>query len=297
MYDRRVNNWIQNDAFLFDASFDDGLKTEVQVNSEFGSAGAAMVEATKYALEIGRIPTVLRSDMQSMWIHKGTKPFGGGNQNVLIHTGQAASYIADGILEETLVHEASHTSLDAGNATSNGWLAAQAADPDFISTYARDYPTREDIAESFLTYLAVRHRSDRISPYLKTLIEQTIPNRIAYFDGLQLNMYPIAISTGLEDVDSELPVGFDLNQNHPNPFQGSTTISFDILQPSTVSLRISNMLGKEVITLLNEHREVGSFQVEWDGLDQHGNGVPSGTYLYRLESGQQLHTKTMVVIN
>ena len=66
------------------------------------------------------------------------------------------------MLDETLVHEAAHTSLDPTHASSAGWLAAQAADGVFISTYAADHPLREDVAESFLTYLAVRYRSDRM---------------------------------------------------------------------------------------------------------------------------------------
>jgi hypothetical protein len=191
MFDRRVNGWITTDAFLFDATFDDGLFAEIQVNPEFATPAASQVQAERYARAIGRLPTALRADVETVWIHKGVQPFGGGNNNILIHVGQADLYVADGILEETLVHEAAHTSLDAAHAGSAGWRAAQSADPTFISTYARDFAGREDIAESFLPYLAVRFRPDRISPELRAAIEQAIPNRIAYFDGLGLDMYPI----------------------------------------------------------------------------------------------------------
>jgi len=94
-------------------------------------------------------------------------------------------------LEETFVHEAAHTSLDPDHATAAGWIAAQEADPTFISTYAQQFSQREDIAESFLPYLAVRFRSDRISEELKQIILLTMPNRIAYFDSLMLDMHPI----------------------------------------------------------------------------------------------------------
>jgi len=191
MFDRRVDNWITADAYLFDASFDDGLAVEVQVNPEFGSVEAARVEAEYYAEVIGRLPTALRRDVQTVWIHQGTELFGGGNNNLLIHVGQGDLYVADGILEETFVHEAAHTSLDADHASAPGWLAAQAADPTFISDYAQDYPGREDIAESFVPYLAVRYRADRVPAALAAIIETTIPNRIAYFDGLGLDMYPL----------------------------------------------------------------------------------------------------------
>jgi hypothetical protein len=191
MYDRRVSDWIEVSAFLFDATFDDGLTAEIQVNPEFGSTTAAEAQALLYAEVIGRLPTALRLDVETVWIHRGVEPFGGGNNNLLIHVGQADLYVADGILEETFVHEAAHTSLDARHAAAPGWLAAQASDPTFISDYARDNRDREDIAESFVPYLAVRYRSDRISTALENTILETMPNRIAYFDGLGLDMYPI----------------------------------------------------------------------------------------------------------
>ena len=61
----------------------------------------------------------------------------------------------------------------------------------FISDYARENPEREDIAESYLTYLAIRYRSERISDSLKAIIENSIPNRIKYFDSQSFEMYPI----------------------------------------------------------------------------------------------------------
>lgn len=191
MFDRRVNSWITVEAFLFDATFDDGLATEIQVNPEFGAAAAAQAEAEKYAEVIGRLPTVLRSNVQTVWIHMGTEAFGGGNNNLLIHTGQADQYVSSGILEETFVHEATHTSLDPIHASAPGWIAARVADGTFISDYAEEFPNREDLAESFLPYLAVRYRSDRISTQLANTILTTIPNRIAYLDAQNFDMHPI----------------------------------------------------------------------------------------------------------
>jgi hypothetical protein len=190
MFDRRVDAFITLDAYLFNATFDDGLDTEIQVNPEFGST-AALAEAQKYAEVIGRLPTALRNDVQFVWIHKGVQPFGGGNNSLLIHTDQADLYAADGILEETFVHEAAHTSLDATHASAPAWLDAQSADGVFISSYARDFPIREDIAESFLLYMAIRYRSGRITTVLKDMILLTMPNRIAYFDSQSIDVYPI----------------------------------------------------------------------------------------------------------
>ena len=151
MFDLRVKDWIVVNAYLFMARFDDGLTAEIQVNPEFGSASDAMVEASKYGRSIGQLPTLLRTNVETVWIHKGNAPLGGGNNNILIHTDFPDEY-----LEEGLVHEGAHTSLDPpwmGIVNAVDWRAAQTADDNFISDYARDHPDREDIAESFLPYL------------------------------------------------------------------------------------------------------------------------------------------------
>ena len=205
MFDRRVGDWITIDAYLFMARFDDGLTAEIQVNPEYDSASVAMAEASKYGRVVGQIPTVLRTNVETVWIHKGNQPLGGGNDNILIHTDHAENSIARGFLEEELVHEAAHTSLDPpwmGIVDAAEWRVAQTADGNFISDYARDHPEREDIAESFLPYLAVRYRSARVSrPYVRKTLE-AMPNRIAYFDRL-LQAQPD---------DSMQPITMDLRQ-------------------------------------------------------------------------------------
>lgn len=190
MFDRRVDDWVTLEAFLFDAEFNDGLSIEVQVNPEFTTVENAEEYAVKYAISIGQLPTALRVGVETVWIHQGTELFGGGNNNILIHTGQAVIYETDGILEETLVHEAAHSSLDQVHANASGWLTAQQNDPTVISRYARDNPIREDIAESVLVYLAVDFRSHRLPDALQETIRQSIPHRLNYFRSLSLSLHP-----------------------------------------------------------------------------------------------------------
>lgn len=192
MFDRRINAFASYNAYLFNASYADGLQIEFQVNPEFGSTGAAQAVVDFYAPIIGRLPRALRQDVQTSWIHQGDEPFGGGNNNLLIHTGQLAqTYIDLGALEEILAHEAAHTSLDADLASSPAWLAAQAADPEFISTYARDNPTREDVAESLVPWLALQCARDRIDAEVAATIEASIPNRLALFEAAALELAPL----------------------------------------------------------------------------------------------------------
>lgn len=191
MFDRRTNAFGNVNAYLFNAAFYDGPTVEVQVNPEFGSVAEARVVAGFYAHAIGQLPRALRERVRTVWIHKGDEAFGGGNDNILIHTGRlAAEYMQAGVLEEILMHEAVHTSLDPVYAAAAGWTAAQASDPDSISTYGRDNPTREDLAETFGPWYAARHRPDRLDPAMVNTIRQTIPARSAFLDGLQLELRP-----------------------------------------------------------------------------------------------------------
>ena len=182
---------ISHAIVAINANYTDGLSIEIQINPEFKNVAEAEIQALKYAEVFGKLPTALRSDVKTSWIHKGTESFGGGNNNLLIYIGQSLEYENDGILEETLVHEAAHSSLDEYHSASSGWINAQKLDPSFISTYARDNPKREDVAETYLLYMALRYRSDRISSTLKETILQTIPNRIKYFDAQNFKMQPI----------------------------------------------------------------------------------------------------------
>ena len=204
MFDRRRNSWIKNSAYIFNAIFSDGSNIEVQVNSEFSSSENAFNYAEKYSKVIGQLPNILRKDVRTVWIHKGKNPFGGGNFNLLIHTDQGDEYISDGILEETLIHEASHTSLDwpgisKNHGISKGWIEAQKADKGYISDYAEDYPNREDIAESFLPWVVVRYKADRIGEKHRNKIIKAIPNRLRYFDLQGFDMRPLKLNEKKQD--------------------------------------------------------------------------------------------------
>lgn len=90
---------------------------------------------------------------------------------------------------------------------------------------------------------------------------------------------------------------FRLLQNHPNPFNPSTSIGFQIGDPSkSHTLEIFNLRGQKVKTLASGHLEKGSHIVVWDGTDASGRGVSSGIYHYRLSNGSQTQTKRMVLM-
>jgi hypothetical protein len=87
-----------------------------------------------------------------------------------------------------------------------------------------------------------------------------------------------------------------LEQNFPNPFNPRTTIRFHLPASAHVQLRVFDLQGRHIITLLNEARINGPHEIEWNGRNSRGNPVSSGVYLYRLKSGKTSLTKKMLVL-
>jgi len=98
------------------------------------------------------------------------------------------------------------------------------------------------------------------------------------------------------NADEELPQEYTLSQNYPNPFNPTTTISFTLPKQNTVSLKIYDILGREVRTLLNSEQTAGVHKVTWDGKNNFGTKVASGTYLYRIVAGDFVQSKKMILL-
>jgi len=92
------------------------------------------------------------------------------------------------------------------------------------------------------------------------------------------------------------PNDFSLEQNYPNPFNPSTTIAFHIAKADRVTLKVYNLMGEEIKTLVDRSMMPGSYSVQWDGTDENCQKVSSGTYLYTLRVGQQQLAKKMVFL-
>ncbi len=87
------------------------------------------------------------------------------------------------------------------------------------------------------------------------------------------------------------PKGFSLFQNYPNPFNPSTTIRYEIPEQSFVALKVYDVLGNEIATLVNEEKPAGEYEVEFNG-----NDLSSGVYLYIFSTGNFLSTKKMILL-
>ena len=95
---------------------------------------------------------------------------------------------------------------------------------------------------------------------------------------------------------TELPDVSELNQNFPNPFNPTTTISYALSEQSNVNLTIFDIRGKEVTTLEQSDKPPGYYSVQWNDLDQSGERVSTGVYFCRLEAGSFSQTIKMVYL-
>jgi hypothetical protein len=79
-----------------------------------------------------------------------------------------------------------------------------------------------------------------------------------------------------------VPLGFILEQNHPNPFNAATSIRYEIVQVGYVTLTVYNLIGQEIRRLVDMSQSQGSHLIRWDGLDAYGRSAPDGVYFYRI---------------
>jgi len=89
---------------------------------------------------------------------------------------------------------------------------------------------------------------------------------------------------------------FELRQNFPNPFSNFTRIAFTIPAKGHVKLDVYDVCGRLVNRIMDEEAGPGRYESDWDGLDSKGNRVANGVYFYRLNAGEKVSTRKMVLL-
>ncbi len=98
-------------------------------------------------------------------------------------------------------------------------------------------------------------------------------------------------------LDNELtPISFTLHQNHPNPFNPVTTIQYELPENAFVNIRIYDLKGRLVNTLVSKEQTAGYKEIKWDGVDSKGRQVSAGMYIYTIQAGEFRQTKKMVLL-
>jgi hypothetical protein len=150
--------------------------------------------------------------------------------------------------------------------------------PDSVTTEWAEYSNTQTLPDgtAFIQAVVVIHGADGA------------PEAAYGIDDVRL---VIETETSVEGEVSEIPQKFELNQNYPNPFNPSTIISYSIAKEGNVSLKIFDVLGQEVASLVNEFQKVGNYKVSFNARQ-----LATGIYFYRIQSGSFTNVKKMMLI-
>lgn len=172
-------------VYVYEARYADQQTISVMVDQGFARSRADDL-ATFYARRVGQLPArsaldefvvlVCCSDTAAAYANRGR------NRVAIFHRDERG---LSGRLGGTMLHEYAHLAYDGAAYASANWRAAVAADDQFITAYAREFPNREDVAESYVAWFAVRCSADRLLPPSEAaFLRSSIPARLAYFDDL-----------------------------------------------------------------------------------------------------------------
>lgn len=101
---------------------------------------------------------------------------------------------------------------------------------------------------------------------------------------------------GVKPISNEIPDRFTISQNYPNPFNPSTKVNFSIPKAGDVSIKIYDINGQEVYTLVSQKMNPGKYEATWNSVNNQGNSVASGVYFYRIISGDYVEAKKMILV-
>ena len=141
-------------------------------------------------------------------------------------------------------------------------------------------------------------------------VGETAVKMVGYMDRVRIYDYPLSDAEieylflsegpdgGVVSVKDEVqtPQTTALHANFPNPFNPTTTVSYDLDRISDVELAVYDMMGRRIRTLVSASQAAGSYQVQWDGTNARGEQLASGVYLYQLRAGERVETRKMMLI-
>lgn len=189
-----------------------------------------------------------------------------------------------------LILDGNQLAIDANNPVYDGELEIKVPDGVKISVLNAEYYKLKEYPGVYK--LAFINTNGTHGPLLQ--IEGGNPEEVEVFgslNGERKSIIPIVSSITSVEEQTEVPTEFLLLQNYPNPFNPTTTIQYSISESDFVSLKIYDILGNEVQTLVNERKSQGNFSVEFNA-----SNLPSGIYLYTIQVGKNSETRKMTLM-
>lgn len=177
---------IDEEAFIFEATFSNNKKLPIWLHSSFGTEEAAQEYAEKATGPLGKLPQFMRDRLDHVVIHKGDHTAFGEHIGhfFVLYSDNMDTRISNNDLEETVFHESVHASLDLDYAEGEEWISAQVQDCQFITHYAKDNFDGEDLAETAIFAYTMITNPGRLDSSTEDWIKLEIPNRLAFFRAL-----------------------------------------------------------------------------------------------------------------
>jgi hypothetical protein len=169
----------------------------------------------------------------------------------------------------------------------------------FVNEQGITFPVlRDQSRQLYYSYLL----SGGISPYPRDFIIDQ--NGIFRYTNVEYDIKSMTLvieslldnTTGIDREKTQSPATISLLQNYPNPFNPQTTIEFETAQTSFVELSIYNLKGEKIRTLLKSNINAGVHSVNWTGMNDHFQFVPSGVYFYKIKSAGFTETRKMTLV-
>jgi hypothetical protein len=129
--------------------------------------------------------------------------------------------------------------------------------------------------------------------YWKVRSKDSVGN-VSSYSGI--GQFSVNSVTAVDNKKNEVPKEFAVSQNYPNPFNPSTVINYALPKTSLVSIKIYDVLGQEVKTLMNFERQAGNYSAQWNGDNNLGQHVSTGIYIYRVTAGQYVKSMKMILL-
>jgi hypothetical protein len=193
VYDRRVPDYVEADVAIYKVTWKDGSEMEIQILKEVfedKSKDSVLNELViPFAHKLGQLPFFLLNGLNRLVIFKGEERWSASFGSIYIHLDYEK--INSGYVEEILLHEAGHASIDIYLRDNSVWKAAQRKDRLSLSKYGEDNLHSEDLTESIIFWLAVKYRSRRILLRDSIKIRKSMPYRLEFLDSLNFNVYPL----------------------------------------------------------------------------------------------------------
>jgi hypothetical protein len=145
---------------------------------------------------------------------------------------------------------------------------------------------------AYFTQLTLRYFDQVLQQNVNTdMLRDTTAEVTDAGDPATMSILSGGLVTSVDQTSSHIPARFALNQNYPNPFNPATNCQFSIANRQLTILKVYDVLGQEVATLVNEVKQPGTYTVQWDA-----SGVASGVYFYRLQAGGFVQTKKLLLL-